>query len=125
MEVKSTNHLFFECGIAWLVWKQCFTWMGITSVDHVDSVSHFLQFNLLNVSAQVNVVWSSVWIVVVNEIWKHRNKHIFQGGVIDHSKMFTLAQLKVGSWVTSKSDSACFTYSEWCIDHVSCMFSIK
>jgi len=55
------------------------------SVDHVDPVSHFLQFNLLNASAQVKVVWSSVWIIVVNEIWKHRNKHIFQGGVIKHS----------------------------------------
>jgi len=108
--------------IAWLVWKQCFTWMGITLVD---PVSHFLQFNLLNASAQVNVVWSSIWIAVVNEIWKHKNKHIFQGEVIDHSEMFTLAQLKVWFWVTSKSDSACFTYSEWCIDPVTCMFSIK
>jgi len=52
---------------------------------------------LLNASAQVKVVWSSVWIAIVNEIWKHRNKHIFQGGVIDHSEMFTLAQLKVWS----------------------------
>jgi len=71
--------------------------MWITPVDHVDLVSHFLHFNLLNASTQVNVVWSSVWIAVVNEIWKHMNKHIFQGGVIDYSEMFTLAQLKVWS----------------------------
>ena len=125
MDVESTNHLFFECRITWLVWKQCFTWLGISSVDHVDPISHFLQFNLLNAFAQVKAVLSSIWIAVVNEIWKHKNKHIFQGGVIDHSEMFTLAQLKVWSWVTSKSDSACFTYSEWCIDRVACMFSIK
>jgi len=125
MEVKSTNHLFFYCRIAGLVWKQCFTWLGTTSVDHVDPVSHLLQFNVLNASAQVKVVWSSIWIAVVNEIWKHRNKHIFQGGVIDHSEMFTLAQLKVWSWVTSKSVYACFTYYEWCIDPMACMFSIK
>jgi len=86
------------------------------SVDRVDPVSHFLQFNVLNAYAQLKAVWSSIWIAVVNEIWKHRNRHIFQGGVIDHSKMFTLAQLKVWSWVTSKFSSACFTYSEWCID---------
>jgi len=95
MEVESTNHLFFYCRIAGLVWKQCFTWLGIMSNDHVDPISHFLQFNLLNTSAQVKAFWSSIWIAVVNEISKHRNKHIFQGGVIDHSEMFTLAQLKV------------------------------
>jgi len=80
---------------------------------------------VLNAPAQVKDVWSSIWIAVVNEIWKHRNKHIFQGGVIDHSEMFTLTQLKVWSWVTSKSGSACFTYSEWCIDPMACMLSIK
>ncbi|XP_068477364.1 uncharacterized protein [Phaseolus vulgaris] len=64
----------------------------------------------------VNVVWNCVWIAVVSELWKHRNKHIFQGGVIDPTEVFTLAQLKVWSWVTSKTVSASFTYSEWCID---------
>ena len=43
MEVESTNHLFFECRIVGLVWKQCFTWLEIMSVDHVDLISHFLQ----------------------------------------------------------------------------------
>jgi len=93
--------------------------MGIASVDHVDPVSHFLHFNFLNAPVQVNVVWGSVWIGVVSEIWKHNNKHIFQGGVIDHLEVFTLAQLKVWSWITSKIVSARFTYSEWCIDPMS------
>jgi len=74
---------------------------------------------------QVNVVWNCVLIVVVSEIWKHKNKHIFQGGVIDFSEMFTLAQLKASSWVTFKTVSARFTYSKWCIDPVACMFLIK
>jgi len=94
MAVESTKHMFFECKIAWLVWNQCYAWMGITSVDHVDPVSHFLHFNLLNAPVQVNVVWSSVWIVVVSEIRKHMNKHIFQGGVINLSEVFIVAQLK-------------------------------
>jgi len=98
---------------------------GITSVDHVDPVSHFLHFNLLNAPVQVNVVCGNVWIAIVNEIWKHRNNHIFRSGVIDHSEMFTLVQLKVWSWVTSKFFSARFTYSEWCIYPVAFMFFIK
>ena len=113
--------MFFDCRIAWLVWNQCYTWLGIASVDHVVPTAHFLHFILLNAPVQVNVVWNCV----VSELWKHRNKHIFQGGVIDPSEVFTLAQLKAWSWVTSKTVSASFTYSEWCIDPKACMFSIK
>ena len=53
------------------------------------------------------------------------NKHIFKGGVVNHSEIFTLAQLKVWSWITSKSAPACFSYSEWCIDPLACMYLIK
>jgi len=68
MAVESIKHMFFEYRIVWLVWNQCYAWMGIALVDNVDLVSHFLHFNLLNALVQVNVVWSSVWIVVVSEI---------------------------------------------------------
>ena len=90
------NTCFFIAGLlAWLVWNQCYTWLGIASVDHVVPTAHFLHFILLNAP------------------------------VIDPSKVFTLAQLKAWSWVTSKTVSASFTYSEWCIDPKACMFSIK
>jgi len=78
--VESTKHMFFYCRIAWLVWNQCYTWLGIASVDHVVPTAHFLHFNLLNAPVQVNVVCNCVWIVVVSELWKHRNKYIFQEG---------------------------------------------
>jgi len=125
MAVESTKHMFFYCRIVWLVWNQCYTWLGIALVDDVVPTTHFLHFILLNAPVQVNVVWNCVWIAIVSELWKHRNKHIFQGGVIDPSKVFTLAQLKTWSWVTSKTVSVSFAYSEWCIDPKACMFSIK
>ena len=84
-----------------------------------------MHFNLLNAPVQINVVLGSIWIAIVSEIYKHRIKRIFKGGVIDHSKMFTLDQLKVCSWVTSKSVFTRFTNSELFFDHVACMFSIK
>jgi len=58
------------------------------------------------------VIWESVWIAVVGEIWQHGNKYTFKGGVIDHSKIFTLAQLKVWSLITTKFVPACFSYFE-------------
>jgi len=32
---------------------------------------------------------------MVSEIWRHRNKHIFKGEVIDHSEIFSMTQLNV------------------------------
>jgi len=32
---------------------------------------------------------------MVSEIWSHRNRIIFKGGVLDYSEIFSLAQLKV------------------------------
>ena len=53
---ESTNHLFFGCRIAWLVWNQCFTWLGLVSVTPLDSFSHFIQFSIYNASTFVNSV---------------------------------------------------------------------
>jgi len=74
------------------------------------------------VSGYVNVAWGSVWIAVICEIWRHKNKHIFKGGVIDHSEIFSLAQLKACSWITYNFASACFSFSDWCLDLLSCSF---
>jgi len=54
----------------------------------------------------------NIWIAVVNEIWSHRNKIIFKDGVLDYSEIFSSAQLKVWSWITSKVLSACFSFSD-------------
>jgi len=112
---ESTSHFFFECRVALLVWDLCYDWVGVKSVDHLESASHFLHFNLIGALATVNLDFGNIWIALVSEIWRHRNKHIFKGGVIDHFEIFSLAQLKVWSWVTSKVPSTCFSFSDWCL----------
>jgi len=52
------------------------------------------------------------------------NKIIFRGGVVDVSEVFALIQLKIWSWVASKVFSICFSYSDWCLDHLVCIFFI-
>jgi len=87
----------------------------VDSTIHHTFVSYFPQFNILEAPTSVNLILGSVWIAVVSEIWRHRNKHIFKGGVIDHSEIFSMVQLKVWSWVTSKVISDCFSFSDWCL----------
>jgi len=54
----------------------------------------------------------NIWIAVVSEIWTHRNKIIFKSEVLDYSELFSLAQLKVWYWFSSKFPSACFFFSD-------------
>ena len=66
----------------------------------------------------------SIWIVVVNEIWNHRNKIIFKYEMLDYFKKNSLVQLKVWYWITSKVPFACFSCSDWCLDPLICLFSL-
>jgi len=45
----------------------------------------------------VNLGMRSIWIVVVGEIWSHRNKILFKGEVLNYSEIFSLVQLNVWS----------------------------
>ena len=38
-----------------------------------------------------------MWVAIVFEIWRHRNKIVFNKGVVDDVEIFTLAQLKAWS----------------------------
>jgi len=71
------------------------------------------------------IMYGSIWMTVVGKIWKHRNKSIFRNNRIDHVEVFTVMQLKVWSWITSMVVVASFSYSDWCVDPLVCMKSIR
>jgi len=65
-------------------------------IDYLVDVNIILGIDLINtlysygnVSAIINVVCENVWIAVVDEFWRHMNKHIFKGRVIDNFKFFS------------------------------------
>ena len=60
VKVETTKPIFFCCIIVWLVWNQCYAWLELVSVDHYDSIPHFMHFKISNVVSHVNVVWGSV-----------------------------------------------------------------
>jgi len=120
-----TSHLFCTCRVVWLVWSKCYEWVGQTFVVHQETKMFFSQFRLMEESAVVNRIWLCVWIAVIGELWKHRNKKIFKNWRVDHSEIFSMAQLKVWSWVTVKVCLACFSYSDWCLEPLVCMRSIR
>ena len=57
---------------------------------------HLSQFKLIEESEAINRIWLCVWIAVIGEPWKHRNKKMFKNGHIDHLEIFSMTQLKFG-----------------------------
>ena len=64
---------------------------------------------------------STIWVGVVSELWNHRNFVVFNRDVADASEVFTLVQVKVWSWISVKTRSAWFSYSNWCLEPLVCM----
>ena len=108
-----------------LVWNLCYAWLGVSLVDHLDPTSHFMQFKLLDAPTSINLILGSIWVALVSDIWRHRNNCIYKGGVLDHFEIFSSAQLKVWSWVSSKFPSVCFSFSDWCLEPLVCIIWLK
>jgi len=115
---------FFDCRLSWLTWNICFARLGITTVVPFHALSHFPQFRLSNAPESVNLGFGNIWIAMVNEIWCHRNKIVFNEEVLNLSEIFYLAQLKVWDWLTSKFPSASFLFSDWCLAPLVCLYSL-
>ena len=52
---------------------------GCAWAFHNVPLLNFSQFRMGNASTLVDEVWGGIWIAVVNEVWKHKNKVIFKG----------------------------------------------
>jgi len=92
---ESTKHLFFGCRVAWLIWNLCYDWLGMNLVDLIVPGSYFEHFKIFDAPNSVNLIMGNIWIALVSEIWRHRNNCLFKGGVVDHTEVFYLAQVKV------------------------------
>jgi len=49
---------------------------------------------------------------------------LFKDGMVDHTEVFSLTQIKVWSWISSKIPSTNFSFSNWCLEPLVCMYSI-
>jgi len=90
-------------------------------VSHIEPKFNFDQFRMNLPSESVHIVWNTIWVGVVSEIWSHRNRIVFKRGVADASEVFALVQVKVWSWVSTNSRLASFSFSDWCLEPMECM----
>ena len=124
-EEETTSHLFCTCKVVWLVWSKCSEWLGVASTEHCDPKMHFSNFKISGMSKRVNQILGCVWVAVVADLWKHRNKSIFNSDRVNHIEIFIMVQVKVWSWVSFKVRRVSFSYSDWCLESLVCMISIR
>ena len=120
-EEEYGRHLFFDCSFARRVWCLCYRWLGVLFVSHNEPKINFVQFRMSFSSKMVNMVWNTIWVGVVSEIWKHRNNIYFKSGVADVSEVFALVQVKVWAWVSTNFRLVLFSFSDWCLEPLVCM----
>jgi len=65
-----------------------------------------------------------MWVAIVSEIWNHKNKVVFKGGIVDHEEVCSLAQLKGWLWLKHKLSGTSFSYSDWYFSPVKYLQSL-
>jgi len=82
------------------------------AVRHESTLVNFQSFCLLSQRHGVNRAWKGKWVTIVSEIWNHRNKVVFKGGLVDVEEIFSLAQLKGWLWIKFKLKRTPLSYSD-------------
>jgi hypothetical protein len=103
------------------VWNRIFEWLGI----HF-TLPHSLSSLLNSVAAnsgikKVRLGLEMIWCAIIWMVWSHRNRRIFENGVVDGVAL--VYDVKVASWkwwIGSGKSSPCLLY-EWVAESVLCM----
>jgi len=112
--VETSSHLILNCNLFGSVWNHILQWIGVSAVMPVSVVDHFVQFNYFGGAAKSRrSILQVIWFATAWEIWKERNKRIFNAHessimqVVDKIKSVTFKWLKV------KFTSLPFNYYGW------------
>jgi len=103
------------------VWKRCEVWLGLQLVHHSSAKSHFLGFGHSGGRKKGKKFWSTLWVLVLWVIWKHRNKIIFDNKMCDVGELFDTIQVKSWAVVRAIYNNAYFSFSDWCLEPRLCM----
>jgi len=115
------QHVLISCEVAQKVWDNCDRWFEISYVKHQTIINHFQRFSLSGFSKKVNLVWKGMWVALVWEIWMHRNRIVFNSGVVDDVEIFTLAKLKAWSWNRFRWQMVHYFVSDWFLYPTLCL----
>jgi len=121
---ENAEHLFFSCSVTQKVWTLRDRWKGLSSMHHNKARDNFQDFHLVNLNSRQNIVWQGMWLAIIGEIWKHRNRVVFKQRKVDSIEIFGLAQVTTWVWMKHKIQSVQFSYSDWYLSPYVCLKSL-
>jgi hypothetical protein len=75
---ETENHLFFNCPILSVTWREIVKWIGIPIVLPEGGYDHLVMFKgLICGKAKIKEMLGVIWISNIYSIWKARNAMIF------------------------------------------------
>ncbi|WJX67033.1 hypothetical protein P8452_51532 [Trifolium repens] len=121
-QFETAQHLFLYCPVTMQIWERVFAWLNL----------HFLlPHNILSLLIYVATTPGTkylrrglvmIWCAVIWSVWRHRNRIVFENGVLDGVEL--LDDIKVASWKwwigRGSSSPPCLFY-EWKAEPVLCI----
>jgi hypothetical protein len=95
-QVETSNHLFLHCPCAMQIWREVFSWLGVSIIIPPSLAS---LFEILRGSAKNSKIRNGfvmVWQATLWSIWKVRNNAIFSAGIFVPQAI--VDDVKVLSW---------------------------
>ncbi|GKV32072.1 hypothetical protein SLEP1_g40703 [Rubroshorea leprosula] len=109
VENEDSNHLFIHCKIASDLWRDCYKWWGIRTVQDKDCKKVFEQHPNAAKMTTEKIGWECIWFMVTWAIWLARNKKIFKQKEVDRRKLLEMVQIRAFNWIKGKREGCYFS----------------
>jgi hypothetical protein len=118
---ETVPHLFLYCNFTLQVWNCVLSWLGLKLIlpHSIVSPLNYIASSpgLKRKRRGLVMIWNAViWI-----LWWHRNKVIFDNGVIDVASLVDDVKSLSWRWSVGRSDSAPSLLYEWIAEPVICL----
>lgn len=115
-EVETIDHCFLRCGRVSEGWRKVLDWWKMSnvsfgSVDEVINYKGLLQFNKKQKTVWKAVVWSTLY-----NIWRARNKRVFENKLTNLSTICDEVQVMSFFWIDNRVKGTISSWLEWVAD---------
>ncbi|KAK2406586.1 hypothetical protein QL285_042301 [Trifolium repens] len=111
--VESASHLFLYCKVVLQVWEKVFAWLDLNFMLPHNILSLLNYVASFPGSKRVRQGLVTIWCAVLWTVWRHRNRIIFDNGVVDAAAI--LEDIKIASWKwwLRKGEAHLSLFYEW------------
>ena len=97
IELESQNHVLLHCTLARSVWNDLFRWLNVSMVMPFSTHDFFSLWSSLGTGTHQRSFLNSLWMILVWEIWKWKNRRIFSNQ--DHSRDIFYSSLYLAAYL--------------------------